>query len=538
MRRLPDRAHLDHLKKQAKDLLRAYRAGAPEAFATLRAALPAAAGRDDAALAAMELRLHDMQSAVAREYGFASWNDLSRYVEVQASARPDRAALVLRWLGLVYGSELVDDGIYRASPRVAVRVLDEHPDLLGDDPYLACAVGDEDALRRATAADPAWLNRAGGPLHLLPLVAVTHSSLLWLEAYRNKLHRCARFLLDAGAAANQLFTTKDGHALSALYGAVKHGDAVLTRMLLEAGADPNDGESLYHSLGTDEVTRVLLEHGAHAAGSNAIYHALDHPDVTPLALLLGHGADPNEPARNEPITQWGSPLLWGIKRRRSRAHAEALLDAGADASKRTPDGTSAYSLAMQFGLDDVAALLRERGAPDAAPDALSEAESFVAACARGDVAEAHRIRTRRPDLPGALSEHQLRVLPELVAGGNDLGVRTMIELGWPIAVRGGDFEASALNHAVFRGDPALTRFLLDHGAHWTEPHAYGDDVIGTLSWASRNLPANAGDWPGCARVLLDCGLAHARHDPEAPGALVVDGRRMYFSDEVAEVLLT
>ncbi|MBV8750087.1 MAG: hypothetical protein JO103_10270 [Candidatus Eremiobacteraeota bacterium] len=538
MRRLPDRTHLDHLKKQAKDLLRAYRAGDPEAFASLRAALPAAAGRDDAALAAMELRLHDMQSSVAREYGFASWNDLSRYVEVQAAARSDRAALVLRWLALVYGREIVDDGDYRVSPRVAARVLGEHPDLLGDDPYLACAVGDEEALRRATAADSSWLNRAGGPLRLQPLVAVTQSSLLMLQAHHEKLHRCARFLLDAGADPNQRFENKDGHALTALHGAVRYGDATLTRMLLEAGADPNDGESLYHSLGIDEVTRALLEHGAHAAGSNAIYRALDLPMLTPLTLLLAHGADPNEPARNEPITQWGSPLLWGIKRHRGRAHAEALLNAGADATKRTPDGTSAYSLALQFGLDDVAALLRERAAPGATLPALSDEERFVAACARGDADEARRIRTVQPDLPAALSERQLRVLPELAAAGDERGVRTMVALGWPIAVRGGDWEASALNMAVYRGDAAMARFLLEHGAQWTEVHAFGSNVLGTLSWATCNEPDAGQDWIGCARALREHGLPRGRRDPDDADWVFVDGKREKFSDEVTEVLLT
>ena len=119
--------------------------------------------------------------------------------------------------------------------------------------------------------------------------------------------------------------------------------------MLDAGADPNDGESLYHSLENPACTRLLLEHGARIAESNAIYRSIDLEDDTALKLLLQHGGDPNEPARNPPLTDWGSPLLWAIYRRRPR-HANALLAAGADPSRATPDGVSPYRLALRFGL--------------------------------------------------------------------------------------------------------------------------------------------------------------------------------------------
>jgi hypothetical protein len=542
--RLPARSNLDHLKKQAKELIRAYRKRDAQAIAQFRQSLPAAAGRSDDEIAALGLRLHDAQSCVARAYGFASWADLRAYVEAEASARGGRAARVLRWLALVYEGEVSGGGFNRANPRVAVRMLAENPDLAAGDAYVACAVGDEDAVQAATAADPGWVNRPGGPLRLTPLLAVTHSSLLRVPEFRERLQRCARHLLAAGADPNQRFGHRmppaslsepdDAHLLSALYGAAGvNRDAALTALLLEAGADPNDGESLYHALESLDCTRLLLEHGARIEEHNALYRALDFDNLPVLELLLAHGADANVQPLGPPISDWGTPLLWAIYRRRSRRHVEALLAAGAPALATTPDGVGGYSLALQFGLSDVAALLREHGAAAA----LSEDEQFVAACAHGDEAEARRIRAWRPDLPGSLPDMQLRRLPDMVAAAGDDAAKLMVELGWLIAVRGGDWDASALNLAVFRGNAPLTRFLLEHGASWTEQHGYGDNVCGTLGWASCNEPVAGGDWAGCARALLDHGLPRAAPDPDDPGWVLIDGRSKRYSDEVREVLL-
>ena len=98
------------------------------------------------------------------------------------------------WLKLVYGW-----GYDTAQPGDAARMRP----LKVDDPYIACAVGDEAVVQTAIDVDPQFVNRPGGSLAMPPLVAVTFSSLIRLPEFSEALRRCAKLLLDRGADANQ-----------------------------------------------------------------------------------------------------------------------------------------------------------------------------------------------------------------------------------------------------------------------------------------------------------------------------------------------
>src|SRR5262245_35936725 len=80
--RLPARPSLEQLRKQAKELLRDFRAGDSAAIGRLGAIIPRLADpaqSDDVILA-------DAQFALAREYGFENWADLVRHVEAIVSS--------------------------------------------------------------------------------------------------------------------------------------------------------------------------------------------------------------------------------------------------------------------------------------------------------------------------------------------------------------------------------------------------------------------------------------------------------------------
>ena len=74
--RLPAHPSLEQLRKQAKELLRAYRDGDPAAVTRFAAIIPRFANATG-----LDAQLADAQFVVAREYGFDNWTALTNHVE-------------------------------------------------------------------------------------------------------------------------------------------------------------------------------------------------------------------------------------------------------------------------------------------------------------------------------------------------------------------------------------------------------------------------------------------------------------------------
>jgi hypothetical protein len=81
VRILPPNPNLDHLKHQAKDLIKAHAAHSLGAAQLLREFHPRFSGATDEAIFAARLNLSSAQLAIAREHGFLSWTRLKRRIE-------------------------------------------------------------------------------------------------------------------------------------------------------------------------------------------------------------------------------------------------------------------------------------------------------------------------------------------------------------------------------------------------------------------------------------------------------------------------
>jgi len=311
----------------------------------------------------------------------------------------------------------------------------------------------------------------GGPRGWDPLTHLCFSRYLRLDSARSDgFVQSAEALLDAGASANAGFYSNDHQPPefeSVLYGAagVAHHAAV-SRVLLERGADPNDGEVVYHAPETydNAVLTLLVDSGKLTADGLAtlLLRKHDWHDYGGVKLLLEHGADPNH------LTRWGyAALHQALRRDNDLKIIELLLDHRADPG-RPAHGRSATAMAAREGRGDVLDLLGRRGMPIV----LDGVDRLLAACARHDAGQVQSLAAGEPQLVQRIREHAGKLLGEFAGIGNAEGVRHLLDLGadaaavdpdgdgyWGIAKR-----SSALHVAAWRARHATVKLLIDRGS--------------------------------------------------------------------------
>ena len=92
-RELPDSPHLDVPKREARTLLKEWRARVPEALERIQKRHPRFRNADPAKTSAGKFLLNDAQLVIAREYGFSNWAELKERVKTNTVAKALREAI-------------------------------------------------------------------------------------------------------------------------------------------------------------------------------------------------------------------------------------------------------------------------------------------------------------------------------------------------------------------------------------------------------------------------------------------------------------
>jgi len=399
--------------------------------------------------------------------------------------------------------------------RRAEEMLAAHPEITGTGLYAALVWGDAARVRQALDETPELAVTKGGPREWRPLLYVCFSLFANGESSRAAaLTETARVLLGRGADPNASHTAPQwpGSPLSVLYGAAGlNGNPALALALLEAGANPNDNESLYHSTEHSNLAcmKLLLEHGALPAGTNALKHILDREDLEGLRVLLNAGADPNE------VNPRGETALhWAVRRGRSAAAIAMLLKSGAFLDARRNDGRAAYAIAALSGQTEIAELLAAR----AANTELSPLDAFVSAGAAADPSELDLLLAGFPAIE--TTPENERLLVDLAGSHSTAAARALLAAGIPVDARDGD-GATALHWACWKGYADLVELLLDHRASLAiQDNRFHASPPGWFDHGLHHGDEEGGEYPEVARLLLAAGATlTATGNPEVDAVL-------------------
>jgi ankyrin repeat protein len=197
-----------------------------------------------------------------------------------------------------------------------------------------------------------------------PLHACAASQMFTLSAqHQADQLAIAKLLIVNGAEPNATFPWEQKWPIPVLYFAAGQQDnPALTEVLLDAGADPCDGESIYHA--SDEghdACLALFERrvppkklAKECTGS--LSGQLHWGRTRGMNWLLAHGANPN--AINKIYRE--TALHAAIKSGRSEAVIRTLLEHGADPQVKNASGETAIQLARKSRKSWLLKLLEEK----------------------------------------------------------------------------------------------------------------------------------------------------------------------------------
>lgn len=425
-RRLSARATVPLLKQEAKRWLGALRRHDPDAQRRLRDVWPASP---------VNPALRDVQHALAREYGLASWVALLDRVADLTLDRQSRA----EWVDAILSHGWTGD------IATARRITRRAPDLSRESVFTAAAMGDRAEVERRLRQSPDIVRATCAVRGWTALAHVMYGRLDEGQAVD-----IATLLLDAGADVHFRFDDGWGNAFTLLTGVAGDGEDAkpahaqadaLGALLLARGIDPFDTQLLYNTSLHHDETRWLERLWDASAQRDALAPWYAHegrrigggfPGST-LDYLLGNAVQRGHAAR----TAW-------------------LLEHGANAQAlHAYSGRAVHTEARMAGFREGVALLEQYGAQ---PEALSLHQRFAAAVMAGDDVETTRLVAEYPELVRLAAPTHTAA----VQGRADI-VRRLLALG--ADVHATDHEgATPLHRAAQGGAVQVLDLLLQAGA--------------------------------------------------------------------------
>ena len=457
-RELPEHPSLEHLKKQAKDLLHDGRASA----------------------------LAEAQRLVARDYGFASWAKLKAHVE--SFAADPRLAFAA--------------AINSHNAANVARVLERFPDFNSrlDEPLANAGFGSLPVVAATEARDREIVDllvRSGANIDAVNDWWAGGFGVLDVAA-----PEMVEFLLDRGA-------TMTPHAAARL-GRLEDLDRIVSADPSAVHKRGGDGQTPLHFASTVDVARYLVEHGAEIDA-----RCVDH-ESTPAQWMIRDRQDVarflvSQGCRTDILM---CSALGDLERVRGHLDADpASIQTSVDRAHfpmRDPraGGTiyqwslgafkTPHLIAREFGHEKVFELLMSRS-----PVSLR----LTTACEIGDDATVDALIRENPGIVSRLTEDERR-RAALAAELNDTrAVRALLRAGWPVDVLTNPNGASALHWAGFHGNVEMVKEILRyHPPLELVEKGFGGTPVTWTSYGSVHGYAKNPDYPATMKALLDAGV--------------------------------
>ena len=471
---LPKKPNLILLKKQARKLLKDYRDDnakqlykdavsciqkyhpKPETFGCLR----------------------DSQLVIACIHGFRDWAELSHEVEIaliNLKSLDEQTNLFINLACVQYAGN-DNAALYKKANRLLVRT----PEISSHDFYSAIVANNTRVVSAFLAQNKALATQLGGPFNWPALLYATYSRIKD-NSENPEAIKIVTLLLEHGADPDSFVELNDTYKFTALTGAMGEGEggevhqpahqhaSDLVRLLLKAGANPNDAQGLYNTMFSDNSTKwltLLKEYGLHARNKVnwkqesvpqstfdfLLAYAVKHGLQERVSFLLKHGANPNAIDAYDKRTIYSLALLMGFP-----SIANELVEHGANIETFNIEDTLKQAIANR-NITSINEILTDQ------PQLLTVADFIHHAALRSDLKTVTHLISLGFDVNG-ISKDGRSLLHVYAWEDNLKAVKKLVDLGANTECKDRVHQSNPLGHAIYNQATAVIEYLLEQSTN-------------------------------------------------------------------------